>query len=186
MPIIPSYVSVAFTHVDPPQITGHPQYQICPMVKPCPQQDKPCAQQDQTCSEQEKMCNEQDKAKDKTCPQQDKRCSVCCVTAVFQCTAEGTLPLTFTWWRNTTNYPSWNRWIFALWQETEVIEKVESNSTCFIQMVNKHTSQLSFSNTSVPVFEEYFCKVSNAYGQSNSEPAMLFVYKGKRLMSTWF
>ena len=61
-----------------------------------------------------------------------------------------------------------------------VTEKVKSNDTCLIQMVNEYTSQLSFSGISMPVFEEYFCEVSNAIGQSNrSEPALLFVYEGK-------
>ena len=61
-----------------------------------------------------------------------------------------------------------------------VTEKVKSNDTCLIQMVNDYTSQLSFSSISMPVFEEYFCEVSNAIGQSNrSEPALLFVYEGK-------
>ena len=65
-----------------------------------------------------------------------------------------------------------------------VTEKVESNHTCFIQMVNDSTSQLSFSNTSTPVFEEYFCKVSDVYGRSNrSEPAVLLVYEGKIIPS---
>jgi len=160
------------TCIDPLQITGHPHYQICPVVTPCSKQDKTIPEQDETCPQQ-----------DEACPGQDKGCSVCCVTAVFQCTAEGTLPLTFTWWRNTTNYSLLNRWIYSWFWETKgtVTEKVERNDTCFIQMVNDTTSQLSFSNTSVPVLEEYFCEVSNAYGQSNkSEPALLFVYEGKK------
>ena len=114
---------------------------------------------------------------------------MCHVTAVFQCTATGALPLTFTWWRNITNYSFMGRWIYSWWWETEqtVTEKVNSNDTCFIQMVNDSTSQLSFSNTSMPVFEEYFCEVSDAYGQSNrSEPALLLVYKGKIDNHTWY
>ena len=164
-------------HVDPPQITGHPQYQICPVCKTCPEQDKSHPQQDKTCPEQ-----------DKTCPEQDKRCpAVCCVTAVFQCTAEGTLPLTFTWWRNTTNYSLLPKWIYSWWREPEVTvtEKVESNDTCSIRKVNGHTSQLSFSSIKMPVFEEYFCEVSNANGQSTrSELALLFTYEGKIIMNT--
>ena len=114
---------------------------------------------------------------------------MCRVTAVFQCTATGALPLTFTWWRNITNYSFMGRWIYSWWWETEqtVTEKVNSNDTCFIQMVNDSTSQLSFSNTSMPVFEEYFCEVSDTYGQSNrSEPALLLVYKGKIDNHTWY
>ena len=112
----------------------------------------------------------------------------CCVTAVFQCTATGTLPLTFIWWRNITNYSFMGRWIYSWWWETDgtVTERVNSNDTCFIQMVNDSTSQLSFSNTSMPIFEEYFCEVSDTCGQSSrSEPALLLVYEGKIDDHTW-
>ena len=146
-----SFTPVTFTHLGL-QITSHPNYQICPVVQPCLEQDQ-------------------------SFPQQNKKYSACYVSAVFQCTAEGTLPLTFTWWRNVTKYTFLPRWIYSWWWETEVTvtKKVESNHTCFIRMVNDRTSQLSFSNTSTPVFEEYFCKVSDVYGRSTrSEPALLW------------
>ena len=171
------FTSVAFTHLGLLQITGHPHYQICPIVQPCPEKRDTSPEQDKACSHQ-----------DEPCPQKNKECSVCCVTAVFQCTATGTLPLTFTWWRNITNYSFMGRWIYSWWWETEgtVTERVNSNDTCFIQMVNDSTSQLSFSNTSVPIFEEYFCEVSDACGQSSkSEPALLLVYEGKIDNHTW-
>ena len=168
------------------------QHKTCPgQDKTCRAQDKAsaCPEQDKTCSEQDKSCPGQDKSfpgQDTTCPGQDKGCpAACCITAVFQCTAEGTLPLKFTWWRNTTSYSFLNKWIPWLWgAELTRTDKVDSNDTCFIQMVNDSTSRLSFSNTSMPVFEEYFCEVSNAHGQSNrSETALLFVYEGKQLIN---